>query len=292
MRVSEALKFGLVSRGLGNLQTRYLKSATQATTGQRINAPSDDPTAAAEAIRIRSGMSGVEGIGKTINSVQGDVELAESTLAQAGDILQRLREVAISGSSDSVSAEQRAALAQQATDLREQVLGLANTRGSRGYLFSGTLLNVSPIDTAGNFQGNDEQQLVDLGTGDPVAVNVSGARAFTAAGGRNVIQTMDDLVNALKGGDSTAVRATLDAITGSNDQIQTERARAGLLLNRLELSSTLMEQAGIDLAKRKNSVIDADMATTLTSLTQLQSAIGNSLAVGKQVLSLSALDRF
>lgn len=292
MRVTESIRYDLINRRLSGLQSSYLETANQATTGQRINTPSEDPVAAAEASRIRSGLSNVEARQSNLAMVQGDVASAESTLSQIGEVLQRVGELAMTGSNDTYSAEDRKALSLEVGELTKQVISLANTQGSRGYLFSGTLTSTATLDETGQFQANDAEQLLDVGSGEPVAINVSGARAFTAVGGRDVIGTLRDLSNALESNDSAAVRGMLDEVQASHDQVQRERSRAGMLLNRLEMSSTILEQTQLSLQKRKSVVVDADMATTLSRFTQLESAVSNSIAVGKQLLSISMVDRF
>lgn len=292
MRVTESIRYDLINRRLSGLQSSYVEAANQATTGQRVNAPSEDPVAAAEASRIRSGLSAVEARQRNLGMVQGDVESAESTLSQIGEVLQRVGELAMTGSNDTYSADDRKALSLEVSELTKQVISLANTQGSRGYLFSGTLTSTATLDDSGQFQANDAEQLLDVGVGEPMAINVSGARAFTAAGGRDLIGTLRDLSSALEGNDSTAVRGMLDDVQASHDQVQRERSRAGMLLNRLEMSSTILEQTQLSLKKRKSAVVDADMATTLSRFTQLESAVSNSIAVGKQLLSISMVDRF
>ena len=47
MRVTETMRFDAVSTQLGRLSEKYMGAAQQASTGQRINAPSDYPVAAA-----------------------------------------------------------------------------------------------------------------------------------------------------------------------------------------------------------------------------------------------------
>lgn len=292
MRVTESLRYDLINRRLAKSQSDYVKTVIQASTGQRINAPSDDPIAAAEASRIRSGLNRVEGYKKSITLVRGDVELAESVLAQVGDMLQRASEIATSGSNGSASAEYRKTLALETRQLREQITGIANTQGARGYLFSGTASNSPAMTSENGFVGNDGKQLVDLGTGEATAVNLSGKRAFAADDGVNVIDTLDALVTALDSNDTEAVRGTLNAVSASHAQVQQERSRAGNILNRLDVSSALLEQTGLNLAKSKSEVVDIDAAETFSRLTQLQAHITNSIAVSRQLLSLSSLDRF
>jgi len=292
MRVTETLRFDLVSRRLSDLRSKYQDTALQATTGQRVNAPSDDPVATAEASRVRSSLAKAQGNERTITLVKGDVEMAEASLAQAGDVLQRAREIAMAGANGANGADQREALAIEAEQLVSQFIEISNAKGSQGYLFAGTQWDQAAFDANGNFQGNDQQHLVDTGAGEPIAVNVSGAQAFTAAGGREIVQDLRALVDGLKNNSTDAVRNTLDGLQLSHDQVARERSHAGLVLNRLELSQSILSQTDLDLSRRETDVVSADPTATFSRLSQLEGAINNSVTVGRRLLDIGNIQRF
>ena len=198
----------------------------------------------------------------------------------------------MAGANGANGTDQRGALAIEADQLISQVIEIANAKGSQGYLFSGTRVDAPAFDATGVFTGNDAQHLVQTGTGDPIAVNVSGAQAFTAAGGRDVIQDLRDLVAGLQANDVDAIRGTLDGLQASNEQINRERSHSGLILNRLELSENILSQADLDLSKRDADVVSADPAETFSRLSQLEGAINNSVTVGKRLLDIANIQRF
>jgi flagellar hook-associated protein 3 FlgL len=285
MRVTETIRFELVNRRLSSLRSKYQEASLQATTGQRVNAPSDDPVAAAEAARLRAQLSQTTGNQRTIDLVKGDVEIGEAALAQAGDVLQRARELAMAGANGANGDSQRQALATEASQLVSQMIEIANVKGSQGYLFSGTRTDSATLDTDGNFQGNDAAHLVQTGTGEPIDVHISGARAFTAsAGGIDVIQTLRDLAAGLTTNNASSIQASLESLQTAHDQVTGERSHAGLVLNRLELSESMASQTDLDLQKRSADVVGIQETEAFSRLTQLQTAITNSVAVGKQVL--------
>jgi flagellar hook-associated protein 3 FlgL len=292
MRVTETLRFDSVSQRLATLRDQYQQTALQATSGKRVNAPSDDPVAAAEAARVDASLAQSDGNQRSIDLVRGDVQLAEASLEQAGDLLQRARELAMAGASDSSGGSQRSDLAVEARQCVNQLIEIANVKGTQGFLFSGTATNVAALDGDGNFQGNDASHVVQTGAGQPIAVNVSGAQAFTAAGGRDVVQDLRDLATGLESNDVTAIRATLDNLQLSHDQIQRERSHAGLIINRLDLSENIVNQADLNLSQREAAVLNTDTAKTYTQLTQLEGAINSSVTVGKRLLEIGSIQRF
>ncbi|MGC4064305.1 MAG: flagellar hook-associated protein FlgL [Polyangiaceae bacterium] len=265
MRVTELGRFDIISRRLASLRSAHQDAAREATTGQRVNAPSDDPVAAAEAARVRAGLSQAESYQRTIDLVKGDTEMAESALAEAGLVFQRAREIAMLGANEANGTDQRAALAIEANQLINQFLEIANTKGTQGFLFAGTRTSAPAFDVSGTFVGNDQEHLVQTGAGAPIAVNASGARAFTATGGIDVIQVLRDLTNSLSSDDPDAVRNTLDQLQSAHDQIARERSHAGLIINRLELSESILTQRDVDLSQRDRDMIGTDTDKVLLS---------------------------
>ncbi len=292
MRVTETMRFDAVTTQLSRLSEKYMSAAQQASSGQRINAPSDDPVAAAEAARIRASLSTTDSFREAITLVRGDAVTAESSLDAAGQVLQRALELAMTGANGSTGPDEQKALATEANQLVVQMVEIGNTKGAQGYLFGGTSLDSPAFDANGAFLGNDVDHVVQIGPGQPTAVNVSGARAFTAAGGRDVILDLKSLATALTNGDSDAVRTSLNDLQSSHEQVVRERSRAGLVLNRLDLSDSLLAQGQTDLQSRSSALTSADTNEVYSKLTQLQGSIQQAVSVGKQLLDTSTIQRF
>src|SRR5262249_46999212 len=118
MRISENMRYDMVGRSLGQLSTRQAEVAQQASSGQRVSAPSDDPIAAAELARLTAAKASTTQYQKSVSSVRGDAQTAEGVLGEAGDTLARLHEIAIQGANDTLSASDRASLADEVHTLK------------------------------------------------------------------------------------------------------------------------------------------------------------------------------
>ena len=122
MRVTEQMRYDSVSSNLSQLSARQAKAAQESQTGLRVNLPSDDPIAAAELARLRASQGQITARRSTINAVRGDAELAESSLQQASDLLASAKDLALQGGNGALGAAERATLAKQVQDLKEQLL--------------------------------------------------------------------------------------------------------------------------------------------------------------------------
>jgi flagellar hook-associated protein 3 FlgL len=291
MRVTEMMRYQSMTRVLTSLSARQAKAAQQALSGQRIETPSDDPMAAAQIVRLRSQRQEMADYRTSISTTRGDIDFAESTLAQAGDLIIRAKELALTGSNTTLPDDGRAALAQEVGSLREELVRLANTQGSRGFLFSGTNTTTTPFDIGGNYAGNNESQQIEVGRGVTVNVTPSGPNAFSPAGGENAFAVLGDLYDALTSNDPNAVRGTLDRIDTAHLQLTTERSRVGLTLERLSIADNALQFAEDGLDKQTNDLGAADPFEAYTATTTLAQALERAVAVSQQILNLGSLSR-
>lgn len=292
MRVTEQMRYDSVANNLSQLSARQAKAAQEAQTGLRVNLPSDDPIAAAQLARLAASQAQVTARRNTINSVRGDAELAESSLQQASDLLASAKDLAMQGGNGALSSSERATLAAQVKDIREQLIGVANTKGSTGYLFGGSATESQPFSASGAFSGNDDAHLVDLGNSTPSPVNASGAKAFTAAGGRDVFADLDALYSALSSNDQTAIAASLDGLDRSRAQITNAQATVGITINKLDASDAVQSALDLQNSKSMQEVGGADPAKAYSTLIQLNNALQQSVSVSKLILDSAAFKQF
>src|SRR5262249_23451197 len=110
MRISDNMQLDAVTRSLAGNQTRYAEPSPEASSASRINAPSDDPVAAAQAVRAQAALNETNGYLDTINKMRGDAELSESTLADASSLVSQVHDLALQGANGSMSAANRQSL--------------------------------------------------------------------------------------------------------------------------------------------------------------------------------------
>jgi flagellar hook-associated protein 3 FlgL len=182
MRISTAL---IYERGVAGIQARQsdlLKTQQQLSTGRRVLTPADDPVASAQALQLTQAVE--------INARQrvnrdfalGPLQNTESAVAQVGDLLQRVREIAVAGGDASYSDAERRSLVDELRGIREELLGLANSSDAEGhYMFAGYQGSTRPfVQNAGTVQylGDDGERLVQAGPSRQIALNLSGAEVF------------------------------------------------------------------------------------------------------------------
>lgn len=288
MRITENMKSAQVLRELGDLRSRHAKSAEEATSGQRVNKPSDDPTIAARLQRVARKMDTGESMNRALSMGRSDLELAEAALAEAGSLMQRAKEVALAAANGSASAEVRQSAAAEIYGIRTALLGIANTQGVRGYLFAGSQTDQPAFDSAYAFQGDQYEHSIRSGPTSEVVISTSGAKAFTAVGGTDIFQELAVLEAAMNSNDFAGIQNALGAIDAGHEQIVLERARTGVNMIRVDQAMNILTNSKYLYQKQQSDMAAADPAESLTELSNLQNALQRSISVASQMLQLDA----
>ena len=174
-----------------------------------VLAPSDNPNVYASSLRQGAKLTSWETGARVAREAADELQIGERALDSAGSILEEAASLVVQGSNETLSTTDRSALAARVSVLREELVTLANTRGATGYLFGGTRTDTPPFDAAGTFQGNDGAVYVPVSDGVSPRGNLSGARAFTAAGGRDVFADLAALSTALASGNLAGIRGSI-----------------------------------------------------------------------------------
>ena len=288
MRIADTTRFRNIQDQVSRAQSQHADAARQAASGLRVGAPSDDPVAAAQALRVSHSMNRTSTFRNTIGTLRGDVELAESTLAGAGDIMQRLRDIALGAGSGTLDAKEQAVLATEVSELKAALVGFANQKGSMGYLFGGTKTAAPPFSAVGAFGGDDLDRSAEVGQGVVMTVSTSGAKAFTAAGGRDVFADIDALRDALTAGNQTNILASVNHMDAGSRQILAARADAGIKLARLDTADATHEQTNVTLATQRHHLVEADPVTAYSTLAQKQQQFEAAVGVSKALIETLA----
>ncbi|HEY2188489.1 MAG TPA: flagellar hook-associated protein FlgL [Caldimonas sp.] len=154
MRIATANTYDAGIDTLTRRQAEMNGLQEQLTTGLRVNRASDDPAAAARAERALAAIGRSDTSQRAVDASSALVTQSESTLGDAGDLLQRARELMVSAGNASYSDSDRKGIADELQSIRDQLLSLANTSDGAGtYLFGGQGSTQKPfVETASGVQ--------------------------------------------------------------------------------------------------------------------------------------------
>lgn len=174
MRTGTANTYNNALQQLFQRQSDLAAQQEKLTSGNRVNRASDDPQAAALAERAMVRISRVETDQRALEVQRSAISSAETTLGDATELVRGVRELVIqAGNAGNLPAD-RTILAKKMSDLRDQLLTLANRSDSNGVpLFGGLGSSGAPfadIPAGVQYQAISGQRATTT-TGLPGAMN-------------------------------------------------------------------------------------------------------------------------
>ncbi|MDQ2819357.1 MAG: flagellin, partial [Pseudomonadota bacterium] len=127
-------------RNLSTSQASLATSLQRLSSGLRINSAKDDAAGLAISDRMSSQIRGMTQATRNANDGVSLAQTAEGALASSGDILQRVRELAVQSSNATNSSSDRQALQTEVGQLGSELNRIAQTTSFNGQaLLDGTM---------------------------------------------------------------------------------------------------------------------------------------------------------
>jgi len=171
-------------RNLASSQAGLATALQRLSSGLRINSAKDDAAGLAIASRMTSQINGLTQAARNANDGISLAQTAEGGLSTAGDLLQRMRQLAVQAANGTNSASDRASIQAEVSQLQQEVNRVATTTQFNGQnILDGSL-------SSAQFQvGANANQTISFGIsnasasaiGDNELNSVSGAGASTLA---------------------------------------------------------------------------------------------------------------
>lgn len=284
MRLSEQARVGNQVRFMNSASERMDRVQRQLSTNRRIDRASDDPSGAALAMQHRKNIAFEAQMRRNLENGTAFLNVTESALDSATDILQRARELTVQASNDTLGASEKQNVASEMDQLIQQLAQVANTNFGGVYIFSGYQTQTPAYNVAGNppaaitWQGDNGLRTRRISAQDSVAVNVIGDQAFG--------DIFDDLIalreNLEANAPGTTVGNSLADIDRAMDRVLNTRADVGARLNRLEATTYRSEETDTNLQELRAEIEDIDIAETIIQFTAAQNALEAALgAIGR-----------
>src|SRR5262245_3439034 len=134
MRVTQSMLFRNQASSLSASYARLFGVQAQISSGRRLLAPSDDPAAIRPVLDLRAGRRRLDQVKSNAGFVAGELGAADGALQSMSDLVIRAREIAVSGANGTLTQAERDGMAIEVDGLLDQLLSLANSRGSAGHL--------------------------------------------------------------------------------------------------------------------------------------------------------------
>jgi flagellin len=249
------------------------------SSGQRINKASDDAAGLAIADSLRANIRVSQVAVRNANDGISSIAIADSSLADIGNVLQRLGELAEQSANGTFSVQQRSALSNEFVALASEVERIATITEFNGVkLLSGNQNLVLQV----GFNSSSTSQINFAGVQGTLQ-----SLGLAAAGSSGLAYSLNGASLDLGG---SASRLALDAVNNAIATLASNRGVLGAAESRLRVAISNLSIARENLSAAESRIRDVDVASEAAELTRLnilQSAGASVLAQANQAPSLA-----
>ena len=287
MKVSTSMFFDRASAQLANVQGNLAKTQEQLSTGKQITKPSDEPDKASLVTRLESEIARQKSYQESIKAIEIRRKAEETALNSTSDVMFRMKELSVQAANDTLGAADRKTIALEMTELRNQILSLANSQDSNGnYLFAGSRVSQMPFspDAKGVivYKGDQARMVVGVGDNRRMNQNIPGSDAFTnvvrddGKGGRvgiGFFQAMGDLIEAVKSCNRVAIQRGISEIDTLQQGLSDATAQVGTDLNVVDSQNNVLDEITLRLKTTMSDIQDLDYTEAITKMNKDQLAL-------------------
>lgn len=211
MRISTTQFYETTASNYQRTYANVVATGKEVASELKLNTAGDDPVGAARLLQLTQEASMFKQYSSNITATQVTLTQSETAMNSIIEALARAKELVLGGSNETTTDADRKANAEELIQIRDQVLGLMNSKDSSGrYLFSGSNATAVPYsmnpDGSYSYRGDQTSINVPIGDGLNVATNITGWDAFEQAVNTTRTSTtltspaVDDGKMALSGG--------------------------------------------------------------------------------------------
>ena len=219
------------------------------SSGLRISKAADDAAGLGVAENLRAAYRSADVAARNINDGNSIIGIAEGAAGEVGDILVRMRELAVQSASETLDDDERVYVQDEFTQLTDEVDRIAGTTEFNGLKLTDGTLSTIAVQVGINNTSND-QITITLGdlSASTLGVDAGSVDLSTSSGASSALTNID------------AAIASLSSYRSSFGSVQN---RLGSALNTLETFSETTKGA-------ESAIRDADFGYETAQLSQNQ----------------------
>ncbi|MFZ4516214.1 MAG: flagellar hook-associated protein FlgL [Acidimicrobiia bacterium] len=273
---------------LSNSMRLLQESQDRLTSGKAIARISDDPAGAGAAVSLRASIGRANQFQRNIDD--GAARLAESDRALQSIVerMTRVKELAVQANNGATTAEDRAAIAAELSQIKSSVIALANSSYLGQPLFGGTGGTGVAYDASGNYVGDATTVERNVAPGVRVAINISGTAVFQT-GGTSLFDSLQSLIDNVSSSPSN-IGTTATELDGHLATLQAGLAEVGGRVNRLDALKTHTDESIASMQKDLSSIEDVDLEKAILEAKTREVAYQAALNATARVIQPSLAD--
>ncbi len=270
-RINHNVSAMITGNALRAVDRQMQKSLEKLSTGLRINRASDDAAGLSVSEQLRTQVTGLAMGGRNAQDGVSLVNIAEGALTELESMIQRMRELSVQASNDTLTSLERGYIQVEFDQLRgeiDRIVGATQFNsmnlldGSAPWGTTGGVLHVGPNNVT---------------TSDVIMVTIAGVNTNQL----NISMNQNLFVT-----DQLSASGAINRLDVALNSVNTLRANLGAITNRLEHAITNQENQQQNMQAAESTIRDADFAYETTQFTRNQIITQSSTAMLAQANQL------
>lgn len=239
-------------RYLSNSQDLMSTTMQRLSSGLRVNSAKDDTAGLSIATRMNAQIRGMNVAIRNANDGISLAQTAEGSLGKSGDLLQRMRELAVQATNGSNSSDDKSSLNSEYRELAAEVQRVFEATTFNGIKMladnAGTLSFQVGANTA-------EENQVSVTTRD-----MTTDTTITAVTGATAVLT----------GDAASIRTVITNLDTAINTVSTQRSVLGAAQTRFDNAISYLQISNENTSASRSRIMDADYAQETANLSRAQ----------------------
>ncbi len=288
MRITQLQADRTFLNNVGILNEKLETANQQISSQKKILSLKDSPGASAELIGLRKELADIDQYKSNADAGNLYLGVADSALSSVYTTLTTIFTKGSEATSTVLSASDRAGLAAEIRSLRDQILSLANTQTQGRYIFAGSRSNSVAFTASGDvmtYLGDSVVNSIKVADGVEVQQGMDGGSVFNP-----VFDTINQLLTAVDAGDTAGMQTALSQFSATLNGVNQYRGQLGVDQNSLTDAKNAQDARKLSVKSRQSTLEDADVAQSVTQLSQMQTALQTAIAAHSTTIQKSLFD--
>lgn len=254
MRINHNMSAIFASRQLQTVERRLDKSIEKLISGEQINSAGDDASGLAVSEKMRTQINGLIQAERNSQNGISFVQVAEGSLQQLNDIMQRIRILAVQSANGIYSTSDRTQVQVEVSQLIDEIDRIATSAEfNRMKMLTGVYSKRSRIGSMFFHVGPNQNQRIR------VYISTMSAKAMNLIDDNNAKRSISNVGKA---------NFMIGYIDLALDKLNRQRADLGAYYNRMENTITALTRTYENMVAADSRIIDVDMAAEMVNFTK------------------------
>lgn len=277
LRIASNVQALTAQRNLNATTEANNASMEKLASGFRINKAADDSAGLAISEKLKADIRGINMARRNASDGVSLIQTAEGGLNEVGNILGRLRELAVQSSSDTIGDTERGFLNKEFSSLKNEITRIAKSTEYNGTLLIGGELDGADEDLASRSNPYPleiqigKNYFASLDSKDQAApvnvlrVDLQDINSTVGEKGLNLGEGVDDGAQV---GDKVAAQSSIELLDTAITKVSGYRSTLGALQNRLNSAMSNLSVQSENANAANSRIRDTDFAEESAKLTQ------------------------